>query len=407
MEKTKTTQNRASGILSASIDALPDQALGRAGTGRMAVGAGILAEPSGVGAKEEDERYIYPRFRAISKTVIPGYFFDFTRGDVLKKATSMIEGATVYPDHNTQIEKWLGVVLASQWSEGAGETPPGIDVLLRIDKVLNPKVAEGLKMNPPAIHSGSIGFNFKWEKSHPGLEDFFYKLGAEVDGKMVTIVITEITGFREFSLVYQGGDPGAKHQGFGGLQIPDHLKSVFPGFAPENQNAPSGGRKSMHSLSGEGPANSKEEAMKLSQSQAASLGLTRTGETELTQADFDKLVTDMSASLAKLQKENEDLKAMAELGEKSLTSMRQEVEKHYRLIAGETPDENVLKLIQTGPADTVQTLGATYKEVVEKLHSKTETESGSTRRSSLSAQDQESGKTKTRQSIDAYREESE
>lgn len=147
--------------------------------------------------------------------------------------------------------------------------------------------------------------------------------------------------------------------------------------------------------------------MKLSQSQAASLGLTRTGETELTQADFDKLVTDMSESLAKLQKENEDLKAMAALGEKSLTSMRQEVEKHYRLIAGETPDENVLRLIQTGPADTVQTLGATYKEVVEKLHPKKETEEGSTRQSSLSSQDKESGKTKTGRSIDAYREESE
>jgi hypothetical protein len=53
--------------------------------------------------------YILVNFRAISKTLIDGYFLDFTVGDVLKESTPLLLGQTVYPNHDfMDISNWLG-----------------------------------------------------------------------------------------------------------------------------------------------------------------------------------------------------------------------------------------------------------------------------------------------------------
>ena len=361
MKEKNTTEIRERKILSASLYEKPDSEGKLSGYGQV----GLVAAPATV-KFEEDDRYIYPRFRAISKIIIPGYNLNFTLGDVLKKSTPLIEGQTVYPDHNTSVEKWLGVVMASQWTEGM---PPGIDILLRIDKLHNPKIADGLKSNPPAIHSGSIGVRFNWAKSHPDLETFWEMLGEEVNGRIVSIDVTEITRYDEFSLVYQGGDPNAKHRGFGGLS--EHNPSI----------------KIMHSFStGDIPQKStKEEKMKLSQSQAESLGLTATGEKELSQTEFDSLVKSLSEERQKLQKDNESLKSKAAFGERSEKALRDETEKNFRLIAGEKPDEQILKLIATGEIDMVVSLGIHYRDMAEQMHPLRENNDGEqTRRSSVS-----------------------
>lgn len=302
----------------------------------------------------EDEQYIYPAFRALSKIVIPGYFLNFALGDVLKNATQLLLHQTVYPNHDRDVNQWLGVVSETMWSET--EEPNGIDIVLKIDKKESPRIAAGLKMRPPAIHSGSVGVRFKWQKSHPELENFWYKLGAEVDGKLVTIDVTEITGFDEFSLVYQGGDPFAKQK----LAL-----SELPGAEDDLQTLVS---------KIEEPHAQEEKNVKLKKKQCENLGLktddifAKGDEVELSQEQFDALMLDAERVHTALAAENAALKPKAELGEKFEQAQRDEAEKFYRLCNAEGADEEVIKTLQTAPIATVAALAKDYKSRAEKLH---------------------------------------
>src|SRR5258708_33975748 len=55
--------------------------------------------------------YIYPVFRALSASVIPGYWLDYSRPGVLEESASMLQGQTVYKNHAfMDFEQWFGVV---------------------------------------------------------------------------------------------------------------------------------------------------------------------------------------------------------------------------------------------------------------------------------------------------------
>ncbi len=318
------------------------------------------------GKIREDEKYIYPVFRALSKIVIPGYWLNFSLGDVLKKSVELIKHQTVYPNHDTDVEKWLGVVEDSVWSQNS--EPAGIDITLKIDKVINPRIAEGLKMRPPALHSGSAGIRFKWVKSHPDLEGFWNKLGTTVENKLVTIDITEITSYTEFSVVYQGADPYAKQQlrvaDFGNEDYPD-AATIADADASLNENT--------HAQ--------EETNVKLKKKQCEKLGLktetlfAKGDEIELSQEQFDALMLDAervhsAAAQALTDQANEiaALKPKAELGEKYEAAQRDEADKFYRLCNPESVDEGMVKALQTLPLETVQALAKDYKARAEKLH---------------------------------------
>lgn len=327
------------------------------------------SEPTAA-AMKEDEQYIYPQFRALSKIVIPGYWLNFTLGDVLKKSVGLLLNQTVYPNHDRDVNQWLGVVAEAMWSDT--EEPNGIDVVLKIDKINSPRIAAGLKMRPPAIHSGSVGIRFKWQKSHPDLENFWYKLGAEVDGKTVTIDITEITSFDEFSLVYQGGDPNAKQK----LRLPDF------GNEQETNARPNAGATALQNIE----AHAQEETnVKLKKKLCEKLGLkTETlfakggEEIELTQETFDGLMLDIGRVNEAQEQEIAALKPKAELGEKFEKSQRDDAEKFYRLCAGENVDEGLIKTLQTAPMETVAALAKDYKSRAEQLHPGVDRQSSST-----------------------------
>lgn len=329
-------------------------------------------------AMREDEQYIYPSFRALSKIVIPGYFLNFGLGDVLKKATKLLLNQTVYPNHDRDVHQWLGVVSEVMWSDT--EEPNGIDIVLKIDKKESPRIAAGLKMRPPAIHSGSVGVRFKWQKSHPELENFWYKLGAEVDGKLVTIDVTEITSFDEFSLVYQGGDPFAKQK----LSLPgeDTLQNTASQF--------------------EKPHAQEEKNVKLKKKQCENLGLktddifAKGDEVELSQEQFDALMLDAERVHEAQAQEIATLKPKAELGEKFEKAQRDEAEKFYRLCNPEDADEEVIKTLQTAPIATVAALAKDYKSRAEKLHP------GKDRQSSASG-DQQKNHDKHAEGVDDYK----
>lgn len=164
----------------------------------------------------QESDYIYPLFRALSKTVIPGYWLDYTQGDVLKDSLQLLNGQTVYKNHNfCDIEGWLGAVNEVTWDE-AGEASggvSGINAELKLDWKVAPKIARGLLMTPPAIHSVSVTVVFEFDFSHPELAEqrrFWDLMGEEVDGQIVRLIVTKILAYYEISLVFQGADSLAK-----------------------------------------------------------------------------------------------------------------------------------------------------------------------------------------------------
>jgi hypothetical protein len=217
---------------------------------------GATVPPEG-GATNESERpmaivpcdddYIYPLFRALSQTVIEGYWIDYSRPGVLEESTPLLAGQTVYADHHFwNVEKWLGVVNESQW-DGEGQDSdgvPGINVELKIDALLNPRIARGLLMQPPAIHSASVTVLFEYEYSHPDLLEegrFWDLLGEEADGELVRLIATKILAYWELSLVFQGADRGAKQlpprtggAGSDQFALPVSARSFGPPFLTED-----------------------------------------------------------------------------------------------------------------------------------------------------------------------------
>jgi hypothetical protein len=176
-----------------------------------------------------DSDYIYPFFRALSAAIIPGYWVDFSKPGVLEKAVPLFMGQTVYKNHGESVglwggrqfdvEKWLGSVSQAVWDakgDKVGGTP-GVNVEMKIDALMNPRIARGLLMKPPAIHSCSETVLFDYDYSHPDLveqERFWRMLGEEVEGQIVRFIVTNIVSLQELSLVFQGADQIAK-------QIPD------------------------------------------------------------------------------------------------------------------------------------------------------------------------------------------
>jgi hypothetical protein len=189
-----------------------------------------------------DSDYIYPLFRALSQTVIEGYWIDYSTPGVLEDSVPLLAGQTVYADHHFwNVEKWLGVVNQASWDPDGAQSDgvPGINVELKIDAVLNPRIARGLLMQPPAIHSASVTVLFEYEYSHPDLLDdgrFWDLLGEEVEDETVRLIATKILGYWELSLVFQGADRSAK-------QLPSAAPAVAEqeqGVAPESAELATG-----------------------------------------------------------------------------------------------------------------------------------------------------------------------
>lgn len=190
-------------------------------------------KPEDIEPKEED--FIYPTYRLLSSVIIHhGTPYDFTNEEMLKKSMGKLKSQTIYPMHETMLGNELGVVLQTEWQEsymsGGVKVPAGINGVLKIDAKANPKIARGILMKPPSIHSASVGVIFKWEKSHTNLTDneFYNLLGEKyTDGKLVRKVVSEIVFYKELSLVDLGADPYAQIiDANGKLNDPKKAKSI-------------------------------------------------------------------------------------------------------------------------------------------------------------------------------------
>lgn len=187
----------------------------------------------------QDTEFIEPMFRLLSATIVSKNYnpTDFSKNGVLKASMPLLLGQTVNCDHETNIGNAIGAVSKVVWQDaykyGNFTIPAGINGILKIDGKANPRIARGIMMDPPSIHSNSVTVSFKWDKSHPNLsdEDFYRKLGSYDDkGVMVCRVVTEVVRYLETSLVSHGADTFAQKIGKDG-------KIVNPEFAKRTYNS--------------------------------------------------------------------------------------------------------------------------------------------------------------------------
>lgn len=264
------------------------------------------------------EDYITVAFRAISKTVVPGHWIDWSKDDVLKDSVPKLLNQTVYPNHDfTDINNWLGAVSSVAWDEAgsSSEGVPGITAEYKIDALMNPRVARGLLMKPPAIHSTSMTVLFKFEYSHPEIAEnrwrFFELLGEEVEGHVVRLIVTEILEYWEASLVFQGADRLAKKQD-------DETDESFSAEAePAALTTP--------------PNSNEEKTMKLTKEQKTKLGIEFDGE-DVPETEIFKAAESMADKFAGVDPVNiAELTAKAAAGDKFTEKQRTEVTRLARL----------------------------------------------------------------------------
>ena len=373
-------------------------------------------------APKENE-FITPMFRLLSETIVSKNYnpTDFSKNGVLKASMKLLLGQTVNCDHETDIGNAIGAVSKVVWQDaykdGNFVIPGGINGVLKIDGKANPRIARGILMDPPSIHSNSVTVQFRWDKSHPEMEDsdFWEKLGTyDSKGNMIRRIVTEVVRYLETSLVSHGADAFAQKIGEDGKIVnPEFAKRTWNSYEEyqgdkakqyffmdnksynfvegdntqqaiiENQDSPESKKvnnnmnqelkefleklfnKNMLTL-GEGKEATQEEAISLIQSlvsEKASLAeQVNTLTTEKTQ---------LSEKVTQLTTENASLKEMADLGKKRVAALREAVVANYKKIQGDQFDEKdpvfIMLNAETTPLVTLEGLNKNYEQRLNEL----------------------------------------
>lgn len=366
-------------------------------------------------APKENE-FITPMFRLLSETIVSKNWnpTDFGQGGVLKASMKLLLGQTVNCDHETNIGNAIGSVSKVVWQEaykdGKFSIPGGINGVLKIDGKANPRIARGILMEPPSIHSNSVTVQFRWDKSHPEMDDqnFYEKLGTyDSKGNMIRRICTEIVRYMETSLVSHGADSFAQKIGNDGKIVnpeyatrtwnsyseymgDDRRKYYFmdiksynfnndntSGFNNVNQEDPNKSQKNnmneelkqfleklfgnnMLTLS-EGKEATQEEAISLIQCLVSD------------KASLSEQVTALTTEKESLQEkvnnltvENASLSANAEIGKVYAAKLRETAVANYKKMSGEALDEKdpILTMLNadTTPVQSLEALNATYEK---------------------------------------------
>lgn len=191
-----------------------------------------------------DAEFVQPIFRLFSETMVikHGVPIDFTQNNVVKKSMKLLIGQSIYPDHESDVVgNALGAIPEVKWQQSyeveGVNVPAGINGVLKIDAKSNPRIARGILMSPPSIHSASVTVKFKWDKSHPDMEDFWSKVGTfDKEGELIRLVVTEILAYHEISLVSHGADPFAQKVDENGIiNNPKYASAVY-GLSADKDN---------------------------------------------------------------------------------------------------------------------------------------------------------------------------
>lgn len=187
----------------------------------------------------KDSEFIEPVFRLLSNCIVAKDYnpTEFPE-EVLKASMNLLVGQTVNCDHETEIGNAIGSVKSVSWqdsykADNGVVIPGGINGVLKIDAKANPRIARGILMDPPSIHSNSVTVMFEWEKSHNMSDaEFREKFNTRLyDGSLVRRIAKKILAYRETSLVSHGADPFAQIIANGKINNPDYAGARYYSYA--------------------------------------------------------------------------------------------------------------------------------------------------------------------------------
>ena len=187
----------------------------------------------------QDSEFIEPVFRLLSNCIVAKDYnpTEFPE-EVLKASMNLLVGQTVNCDHETEIGNAIGSIKSVSWqdsykADNGVVIPGGINGVLKIDAKANPRIARGILMDPPSIHSNSVTVMFEWAKSHDMSDaEFREKFNTRLeDGSLVHRVAKKIIAYRETSLVSHGADPFAQIIANGKINNPDYAGARYYSYA--------------------------------------------------------------------------------------------------------------------------------------------------------------------------------
>ena len=326
------------------------------------------------------EDFVDVNFRALSATLLNDRPVDFSNAVMLKRSTSLLLNQTVYKDHETSVDNWVGKVTAVSWDNGTSDFPPGINANLRLDSIKDPMAVRGVLQG--ALHSSSVTVSFAWKPSHESLMEngtFFDHLGETIDNELVRVVVTQIEKFWEISLVWQGADQYAKQiDGDGNpIGMSASLSSQTNNKEDNNMEAL---LKILKELFGKEVTednlkqvyNETIESTKNSSTDAFNKA------TKELQDSFTKERKEMSDKVTKsleeieaLKKEKEELSKHAKVGEVYLEHLKSETERLYKLLKGKDASQLIIDTFKKGDVEVLKAFKDTFEaEAREKFPNK-------------------------------------
>lgn len=366
----------------------------------------------------KDEEFIEPMFRLLSETIVSKNWnpTDFGQNGVLKASMKMLLGQTVNCDHETNIGNAIGAVSQVMWQEsykdGHFTIPAGINGILKIDGKANPRIARGILMEPPSIHSNSVTVQFKWDKSHPTMEDneFYQKLGTyDSKGEMVRRVVTEVVRYMETSLVSHGADSFAQKIGSDGKIVnPTFARRTWSSYEEyrddkskqyfftdyksdlssfqendtrdsfndndakdnhSNENNMNELEKFLESLFGDNML-TLEEGKEMNQETVVACIQNLVSSRNTLQTSVDNLTTEktsLTEQVSNLNTEVANLKEMATVGKNHIASLRENAVETYKKLMGENADETIVTMLnaETTGITTLVSLTKDYQARLE------------------------------------------
>ena len=323
----------------------------------------------------------------------------------------LLLGQTVNCDHETNIGNAIGAVSQVMWQEsykdGSFTIPAGINGILKIDGKANPRIARGILMEPPSIHSNSVTVQFKWDKSHPGMEDgeFYQKLGTyDSKGEMVRRIVTEVVRYMETSLVSHGADSFAQKIGEDGKIInPTFAKRTWSSYEEyrddkskqyfftdyktdfnsfqEKDNTPDSfndnGTQENHNPNKENMNKELQEFLEklfgdnmlslaegkeMTQEEVISCIQSLVSSKNSLQTTVDNLTTEKSSlteQITNLNAEVANLKEMATVGKNHIASLRENAVTTYKKLMGDKADETIVTMLNAETTGIVTLISLT------------------------------------------------
>lgn len=384
----------------------------------------------------KEEEFIEPVFRLLSETIVSkGAPIDFGKEGVLKNSMKKLLGQTINIDHETAIGNAIGSVSEVYWQESYKTksgvvVPAGINGKFKIDGKSNPRIARGIMMSPPSIHSNSVTVRFKWEPSHKfdTAQEFYDKVGTyDKKGELIRLVVSEISSYSETSLVSHGADPYAQRINENGeINNPEYAARQYSFSAdnkqikgvididfktsltadedstpPQNNNNTSSNKenKGMELLQEIVKKFSLEVGEALTQEKVLESLTAAFDSKETALQDKDSEIATLKEDKSALETELEEAKTKAETLGVLETQNKEEAKRLYRLTLaeGEEADETFEALIDKADIDGTKSFITKFSKEVEEKFKPTCKKCGSSNVTMASSQEGEGGKEEQQQ----------